>query len=194
MREPFRLTEGRHLTAEDKKKVIISENLAEMNGLSIGDELRGVVTEDRVIGAKQGIGTGYAYEITGIFSIEEAQQGGSANRAECEMYENCMFIDEESGFEILENIRLTERQYLNGLTLWASDPADLYEMQDVVMAVPGYGWDVYFINTNAPEYEKSAEPMIRMEKIMGIFLLVVTGISSLKILRRSPKELLTIQS
>lgn len=175
--ENYRIKEGRHLTREDEKKVIVSEALAEYNGLSLGDKVSGIVTDHLLISAKQGIGAAYEYEIVGIFTLEGGEgETGSSQRAECEMVENCLFVDEQSGLEILEDIHLREPQYTNGITLRVSDPAQLSDMYDKIISLPGYHWENFFINTNAAEYEQSAQPMTRMEKIVLVFMLIVVVI------------------
>lgn len=174
--EDFCLKEGRHLTRADEKKVMVSDTLAQLNGLSLGDKIYGVVTDNIVISAKQGIGTRYEYEIVGIFTMEESATG-SAQRAECEMAENFLFVDEQSGFEILEDTRLKEPQYTSGITLWMSDPAELSNLYHQIVSLPDYNWENFYINTNDVEYEQSAKPMRHMENIVLIFMLVIMVIS-----------------
>lgn len=178
-KEGFEIIEGRHLTGDDMGKAIISGKLAEWNGLGVGDTLRGVVTDNSLLAAKQGIGTEYEYEIVGLFAISEDSREPSSNRAECETHVNWIFIDEASGFEILENIRCNPRQYVNGLTLWSADPAKLPQMEAQLEALPGYDWEQYYVHTNSAEYDLAAKPMLRMERILFAFLLVVSVISAL---------------
>ncbi|NBH13002.1 ABC transporter permease [Lachnospiraceae bacterium] len=176
--ENFYLKEGRHLTREDEKKAIISDALAEYNGLSLGDKISSVVTDNLLISAKQGIGTRYEYEIVGIFTLKDSETD-TRQRAECEMLENCLFVDEQSGLQFLEDIRLSERQYTNGITIWVPDPAELPDLYDQMISLPDYNWEDFFINTNAEEYKQSAEPMMRMEQIVLIFMLIIIVISVL---------------
>lgn len=173
-KDGFEVIEGRHLNGKDVKKAIISKDLAEWNGLSVGDTLRGIVTDNSLIAAKQGIGTAYEYKIVGLFTVTGDMREASSARAECETHVNWIFIDEASGFEILENIRNKSRQYVNGLTLWTADPARLPQMEEALVALPGYDWEKYYIHTNSAEYNLAAQPMLRMERILVVFLLMVS--------------------
>ncbi|MDC7288044.1 FtsX-like permease family protein [Blautia schinkii] len=176
------LVEGRHLEHEDKGKALISDELAEMNGLKLGDMISGTVTDDIVIKAKAGIGSTYEFEIAGIFHVDGEADNTSDKRAESEILANYVFVDEESGMDILKNIWQTEPQYTNGITLWVEDPALLDSAFEKVMNVPGYEWDNYFVNTNNADYDRSAGPLTQMEKILFIMLALVMVLGMLMLI------------
>lgn len=169
------LVEGRQIEPGDAGKAVISDTLAEQNGLSVGDVIEGEVTDELVIRAKAGIGTRYGFEIVGIYTIdpEEDNTFTSGQRAECDMHANYVFVDEQTGFDIVENVWQRERCYANGLILRVADPALLEEARAKLEALPDYDWESYFINTNNADYDRAAEPMTRMESILNLLLMVI---------------------
>lgn len=175
----LKLTEGRALKPEDKGKVVISDTLAKANGLRPGDYISGIVTESEVIGAKAGIGTEYYLEIIGIFHVKEEQDNTSIERAECELLPNYLFVDEQTGFSFMEEIRQRPHYYSNGITVWMKDPAMLEGAVEIVETLDGYNWKEYAIHTNGAEYARSAGPLKQMKRIIGIMFMVILGMSGI---------------
>ncbi|MEY8390128.1 FtsX-like permease family protein [Lachnospiraceae bacterium 45-W7] len=172
------ICQGRHLVSEDRKRALISENLAEINELHIGDRITCVVTDDITTHANAGLGSKYEFEITGIYRVE-SKQGDSTNRAECDILDNVIYVDEYTGFDIEKNIWCKPEFYTNGLTLWLKDPAQLEKAVQTLKNTQEFTQGDYHIESNSAEYDHSAAPMRQTEQIMFIFLIVISGIGAI---------------
>lgn len=167
------LAKGRAIESGDTEKAVISEYLAEANGLKIGDTITGTVTDEIVMRARAGVGNTYRFEIVGIFTVAPEADNASPQRAEPEILSNYIYVDEASGMQVAEEVWQTERQYTNGLILQLEDPALLDASLENVISIPGYHWDSYFINTNSADYDRSAAPLTQMNRILSAMLIAV---------------------
>lgn len=172
------LTEGRHVDHGDEGKVVISDQLAQRNQLSIGDKISVAITENVASGALDQIGTRYEFEIVGIFEVAGESENVSSERAESEIYSNFLFTDEKVGIDIVEKVRKLPTQYANGITLWVNDPIRLEKMKQEVEEMEEYPWDKYFINTNSADYDRSAKPLEQMNWILNLFIGVILVIGA----------------
>lgn len=77
--QSFQLTQGRHLTDQDEDGIIISEDLAEKHGLSLGDRVQ-VYRPNWVTGAVNAGGKSVGVEIIGLFKILASQDDQSSTR------------------------------------------------------------------------------------------------------------------
>ncbi|MCI8298842.1 MAG: FtsX-like permease family protein [Lachnospiraceae bacterium] len=171
------LSQGRHLAFDDKGKALISENLAEMNGLELGDRITCVVTDDLVTNAKTGLGGKYEFEIAGIYQVKQ-KQGSSDSRAECDILDNALYIDESTGFQIEKKIWNQSPYYANGLTLWLKDPEKLEHAMQILKDTPEFAPQYYHMESNRAEYDHSSQPMHQTEQILFIFLAAISGIGA----------------
>jgi len=69
----LRLASGRHITADDHRKVMISEELAEHNNINIGDTLK--ISGNPIARGIEVTSTTLEFEVVGIFSGTRAQEG-----------------------------------------------------------------------------------------------------------------------
>lgn len=176
------LTEGRHIQPEDERKILISDALAEANGLNVGDFITGTVTDETVIHAQTGIGSSYEFEIVGIFRVLK-EQSSSVIPAECDILENLMFADETFGFSMAEEIWQMPRYYNMGITLWLKDPEKLEPALECLKSSPEEpDWDHYLIRTNSVEYDQSAAPLGQMKTLVRIFLLLIFAVGAILLL------------
>ena len=91
----FNLKEGRHLTKRGFKKILIHEELAKKNGLSLNDKIR--LDAGR---SESGKGQTVEFEIVGIFSGKKQEKFTGMSS---DFSENNVFIDYESSQSLLEN-------------------------------------------------------------------------------------------
>lgn len=173
------LIEGRHIQPDDQGKILISEALAELDGLKIGDSITGTVTDAAIIHAQSGIGTEYEFEIVGIFRVLKKAKS-SVVPAESEILENMMFADEDFGFSVTEEIWQMHAYYNMGITLWMKDPAKLENaMESLKGSEEEPDWDHYLIRTNSVDYDRSAAPLRQMSMLVRIFLILIFAIGAL---------------
>ena len=84
--QAFQLTQGRHITDQDEDGIIISEDLAEKHGLSMGDRVL-IYRPDWVTGAVNAGDKSVEAEIVGMFRILASQEDRSS-MAPYNIYEN----------------------------------------------------------------------------------------------------------
>ena len=87
--QAFQLTQGRHITDQDEDGIIISEDLAEKHGLSLGDRVL-IYRPDWVTGAVNAGDKSVEAEIVGMFRILASQEDQSS-MAPYNIYENYIF-------------------------------------------------------------------------------------------------------
>ena len=94
-RQAFNLKEGRHLQKGDSKKIIIHEELAKKNGLSLHDKI-GLDAGQSEAGKGQTV----EFEIVGIFSGKKQEKFTGLSS---DFSENQVFTDYESSQTLLGN-------------------------------------------------------------------------------------------
>lgn len=174
----LKLTEGEHIQRGDIGKAVISEELAVANGLHIGDTVTGTVTDEMIMRARSGVGNTYDFQIVGIFQVDPEADNTSTQRAETEILSNYIFVDEKSGMDVQRDVWQEKTEYGNGITFWIEDPALLTGALEKLQSISGYDWDSYFINTNNADYDRAAEPLNQMEKILFLMLAVVLALGT----------------
>lgn len=166
----FRLTEGRQIEKTDEGKAVISEELAKLNGLSVGDSIT-----LRPSGAEgQAINPGAA-EIIGIYEMIDSQKTTDSQVAECDMKENLIFASASFVRQMQSQVVGHQLQsYSRGAVFYVEDVAQLDEITDQVTELPGYHWEGYTIDKNNKEYHDMADPLNRMDLFLKLF---IAGIS-----------------
>ena len=91
----FNLKEGRHLQKGDSKKILIHEELAKKNGLSLNDKIRLDAGQ-----SESGKGQTVEFEIVGIFSGKKQEKFTGMSS---DFSENNVFTDYESSQSLLGN-------------------------------------------------------------------------------------------
>src|SRR5699024_11372094 len=107
---PLRRKQGRHLLQNDKKKGIISKDLAEKNGLKIGDKIQ----TDK----------GVEIEIVGLFSPKEIE-GINDQVTTYDKIQNLIITDLATR---IANENSPATQGVNELTVSVDDPQNRYKM------------------------------------------------------------------
>lgn len=166
----FQLISGRHLSLGDEGKVVISEELAKVNGLSLGDRISLspiVVKEDHVVKMR-------TVEIIGIYEMIDSQKTTDPNVAECDMKENLIFTDTELVRQTMSEVLGRKvLSYSRGAVFYVEDVALLDQIVEQVKEIPGYYWEGYVIEKNNKEYHDLAEPLNRMDRFLIIFIIVI---------------------
>ena len=109
------LVEGEHLEEDDEGQALISTVLARDNGLEIGDTFQSVVTENYRGTNEAALGNVYTYQVKGIFQVKDESEPDS-ERAEFDFPENYIFIDIQTDWKIISDLRGGEFDwYRNGV-------------------------------------------------------------------------------
>lgn len=174
--ETATLVDGKHITDADSRKILISEQLASANQLSVGDTL--TLTHAK-LGEVDGayideipVKTVYAQvEIVGIYklNVQDTSIKPTAGIAENEIY---------ASIDVLNELHESETGIYTGeVDFYITDPAKLESITRNVQLLPSIDWTTHFIRTNDFEYSKIADQLSSLSDLMKILLVFVSVVS-----------------
>lgn len=153
------LTEGRHIMPDDENKGIISKDLAEKNGLKIGDKIQ----TDR----------GVEIEIVGLFSPKEIEG----------------INDQVTTYDKIQNLIITDLatlvtyengpaiQGFNELTVSVDDPQNMEKIISTVKKITGVDWRGFSFLIDNEDYENAASSLEQLSELVSIILIVALIVS-----------------
>lgn len=162
------LSEGRHITAEDSYKALISRELSEENGLSVGDTVSLSYYDENAGRDWQ------AFEIVGIFQIKSRQNTYTSNTAECDMVENFIFVDTQSVRDMIG--RTLEREidsYRSGALFFVDQPQALERIVNDLAEQSERGMEGYQVVKNNKQYQESRIPLERLKSLTTLIIAIV---------------------
>lgn len=175
----YSIVQGRHITNDDAGQALISDALAERNGLSVGDTFSVRFDEGNLPDEWKRRLKSHTLTVAGIYHIDSPQGQRDADTAECDIEENFIFTDtafvrevygEASGHEI--------DTYTLGLAFFVENPRELDAILNGVLSWEDYDWDGYEVTKNNKTYENSAVPLERLAGLVGVMVLVIVIVSA----------------
>ena len=167
----FELEEGRHIQEDDVNKVLISDELAKLNGLTLGDivtaECRGWVSDG--VSWDDVWGDPIKLEIVGIYTIHSNYEPSEYTQ-EWAWPENFFFVDDTTRRQCFQNWGFSER-YENA-TFFVEDPKELEEVMKEVEQID-INWYYYQIRRDDLAYRSSVGPLNTMTTLAIILICVV---------------------
>lgn len=171
------LIAGNHITETDNKKILISEQLASANHLSVGDVI--TLTHAK-LGELDGaymdeipVKTAYVQvEVSGIYklNIEDTAIKPTAGVAENKIY---------SSLDVLDELHESETgTYTGEVDFYITDPAQLESITRKVQLLPSIDWTTHFIRTNDFQYSKIADELHSLGDLVKILLVLVSIVST----------------
>ena len=171
------LVEGKHITEADNGKILISEQLANTNHLSVGDTL--TLTHAK-LGEADGayideipVKTAYTQvEVLGIYrlNIEDTSIKPTAGVADNEIY---------ASLDVLNELNESEAGIYTGeVDFYITDPAKLESITCNVQLLQSIDWKTHFIRTNDFQYSKIADQLSSLEDLVKILLVLVSVVST----------------
>lgn len=162
------LSEGRHITAEDTYKALISRELAEENGLSVGDTIS-LSYYDEDAGRDW-----RAFEIVGIFQIKSRQNSYTSNTAECDMVENFIFVDTQSIRDMVgQALERKIDSYRSGALFFVDHPQTLEQIVSDLTGQSEQGMEGYQVVKNNKQYQESRIPLERLKSLTTLVIAIV---------------------
>lgn len=164
------LVEGRHIAQGDARKVLVSEALAQANGLAVGDEVTlaapdGGDTGPAAVPGAEGAGADASRtesapdpaartataKIVGLFRPGAASAPGApaAGRAENRVYATLDVLDALG--------ESTPGVYTGEVAFYVRDPATLPSLAREVERLGSIDWDASFVRANDFRYERVAD-------------------------------------
>ena len=153
------LTQGRHILPDDKNKGLISKDLAEKNGLKIGDKIQ----TDK----------GVEIEIVGLFSPKEIEG----------------INDQVTTYDKIQNLIITDLatlvayengpaiQGFNELTVSVDDPQNMEEIISKVKGISGVDWKGFSFLLDNEDYENAASSLEQLSELVATILIVALIVS-----------------
>ena len=180
------ISEGRNILTEDHFKAVISEQLAQRNGLSVGDTITVLVKEGNYKISETPMktwGEPIDLEIVGVFHMN-FEQATSEYTPESSFMENIIYSDLETYHVIVQALKsgLPEGEVWDGeytkVSFLIEDPIKLDEIMEQVKAMEGT--EGLLIQADDTAYRAAAKPY----KQIGVFsrILLAVGIGGMGIL------------
>ena len=153
------LTEGRHIMPGDKNKGLISKDLADKNGLKIGD----VIQTDK----------GVEIEIVGLFVPKEIE-GINDQVTTYDKIQNLIISDLATR---IANENSPATQGFNELTVSVDDPQNMENIITKVKEIKGVDWKGFAIMVDNEGYENAAFSLQQLSELVSTILIVVLIVS-----------------
>ena len=175
--EVLALAAGRHITEADTNAVLISSEVAAVNGLSVGDK---IVLSSSELGEADGeyidVWSGERKEtvvtIVGIYDILEAYANvtATAGRQENRIY---------ASIDVLTQLAASEPSVYTGeVGFYVTDPKTLDEIVSKVQQIEEIDWKTHFIRTNDFQYSKISDSLTSLGDLIKILLACVSIVSA----------------
>ena len=173
----YTLAEGRHIEPGDRNKAVISDELAEMNGIGIGDTITAKITED-VNGANEdSYGQSFEWEVVGKLHNQNKTAPGFMT-PECDVPENFIFTDAQSGKDVISAMSGKDVDvYKYGATFFTDDPRQLGRIIKEALDDPNINWDGLSMTVMDQAYRASAQPLEKLGGITTTLIMTVFIIS-----------------
>ncbi|MPM18267.1 hypothetical protein SDC9_64673 [bioreactor metagenome] len=159
------LVEGRHIVSGDTHIAVISKDLAERNGLAVGDTLTfyNIVTQAEV-----------NVTIIGLFEPKEIEDI-TQQVTSYQKIQNKVFTDINTAKEI-------EKSYIMGfstLDITVEDPSELEAIISEIKAISMIDWSAYVFETGDQSYEAAAYSLEQLDKLIATLLIVIAVVSAI---------------
>lgn len=174
------LVEGRHVRLGDEGKAVISDVVAQANGLKPGDKVK---AQNSDIFTGELYGSIYETEIVGIYHVNFEQEITKwtyeddilANTLFCapgieywSRYENQIY----TGADIIAE----ESEYnIGSMVLFVEDPMLLDSVKEKLLAFDAVDWKYYNIGSYDKDYKDALKPLFTVKKLSGVLIAVITS-------------------
>lgn len=160
--QKLQLIEGKHITNTEKYAAIISKELADKNGLKIGDTFS--ITADCKVEIK----------IIGFYEILKPDSTFE-NIPTYEKIENQIFVDY---YTLQELFRDTPVGYISAKFL-VDDPANLEKIVKEIRENSEIDWQAFTLTTDNTEYQEAAAPLEKLQSLVASIILVIALVSGI---------------
>ena len=151
----FQLIEGRHITEADTAKAIISKDVAERSGLTVGDTFNGCTKDDLRSWNPEAGSFDVTFEIVGIYQTTRSE-AVAPGTPEYELQENIVFTDINTAKQMYQ-VKFPDRspeeyRYSSGFMFFVDDPVNIPQVVDDLKQQPFANWDSFVISENSAAY------------------------------------------
>jgi putative ABC transport system permease protein len=159
------LVEGRHIVSGDTHVAIISKDLAEKNGLVVGDTLtyQNASTQDEL-----------KVTIIGLFEPKEIEDV-TQQVTSYQKIQNKIFTDINTATDF-------EKPYITGfntMDITVEDPSKLDSIVSELQAISSIDWSGFVIEKGNQSYEAAASSLERLDELVATLLIVIAVVSAI---------------
>ena len=166
------LADGRHISADDTHVAILSQDLAEENGLNIGD----CITAHSYSVEDQGYtGQEIRVQIIGLFTPNVVEQIDETVTT-YDKIQNRVFVDMQT-VKVLDGDGFNYG--FNALHVTVDDPQNMDRIVADVKALPGIDWTAFTVDVDNETYENAAAPLAALNKLVMTLLVVIVVVSAI---------------
>lgn len=164
----LKLVKGRQITSADHNAIMIHKELAEKNGVKLGDSL--VISMNKFItgGDEKAASLKQECKVVGIFdSTVETQVTTYSTQGE--LLENNVLMDVETSLKLYP--WASEGYYR--VYFAVNDPAQLENIVDQVKKLHSIDWNAFKLSFDDTEYKAAAKPLENLDKLITTLLIVI---------------------
>lgn len=154
------LVAGRHLTPEDKNSVLISKELAEINGLKVGDSI--TVSNEK---GKNEINM----TIIGLFE-PKSKTDDTGKTFTFSKIENMLLSDMASRDQFFQG---ESGVGFDQVRFYVSDPKQMDDIIKKAKEIPGIDWRAYTMEVDNTTYNNAATSLESLDKLISTLLIVI---------------------
>ena len=167
----FELVEGTHITDDMANGIIISKELAEWNGLKIGDTLTGIYYPENNTPAVD-------MEIVGIFDVVADKEDQFNMYDDSSYYEYSSFVF--CSMEAAEGLIKGWGEDGDGISeayFYVADAAQLDQVMKEVQDISSINWNNYKITSNDEVYQNISSALSDTGTLITTLIVVITAVS-----------------
>lgn len=169
----FELVDGKHISEMDSGKVLISDTLAEMNSLYIGDFINAQITGYQCgFGDSEEIITSKELEIVGIYHVNAVQMV-SEFTAETDIAGNYIICDLNTVQEMQTH---QDDSGYDKVEFFVDSPEHLAQVMENVRNLNTINWEFFEIQEDDDKYKDAMIPLKYIDRVilaMVIFTLII---------------------
>ena len=172
----FELVEGKHITDDMSDGVIISKQLADRNGLKVGDTVTGIYYPENNTPAVD-------MEIVGLFDIV-ADKDDAVNMyddASYYDYSNYVFCSMEAAEGLIKGWG-EDGEGISEAYYYVSDAAQLDSIIEEVQSISSINWNNYKITSNDEVYQNISSSLSDTGTLITTLIVVITVVSMVLII------------
>ncbi|MNI48024.1 FtsX-like permease family protein [compost metagenome] len=159
------MAQGRHIVSGDTNVAVISKDLAEKNGLAVGDTLtyQNASTQDEL-----------KVTIIGLFEPKEIEDV-TQQVTSYQKIQNKIFTDINTAIEF-------EKPYVTGfntMDITVEDPSKLDAIVSELQAISSIDWSGFVIEKGNQSYEAAASSLERLDELATTLLIVIAVVSAI---------------
>jgi len=161
------LVEGRHLVPGDTNVAIISKELADINGLSIGDTLVLQMSEYKAsMMGYDAENTKIEVEIIGLFQATAKSVTSLSNWS----MDNALYTT----LDVVRHARpdMGDESYEH-INFYVNDPGQLDNTISTIKALPDIDPTDFVINVDSSDVDSVMEPLTNMDRLIGILIVLI---------------------